>query len=156
MWRSLGDRFSVCKQPVIEPGSLQNQMTNFDVISQIYGHFISFWHLDKLLQMLKMRWDRLWLKGPAWTAVTVDRNTPRHCFLWDKDKGFSLQRRDSLVLAQLAAWSGSFTSSESICHWCEATDWCIASRWFGEVPLSLVGLANALTRLFSFVKFLLS
>lgn len=62
-------------------------MTNIDVILQIYGHFISFWHLDKLLQMLKMRCDRHWLREPAWTAVTVDHNTPRHCFLWDKDKG---------------------------------------------------------------------
>lgn len=87
MLQSLGCCFSVCKQPVSEPASLQNQMTNIDVILQIYGHFISFWHLDKLLQMLQMRCDRHWLKGPARTAVTVDHNTPRHCFLWDKDKG---------------------------------------------------------------------
>lgn len=80
--------FCVCKQPVSDPGSEQNQTTNIGAGLHIYRHFISVWHLDKLLQMLKMRCDRHGLRGTAWTAVTVDHNTPRHCFfLWDKDKG---------------------------------------------------------------------
>lgn len=127
---------------------MKDLTANIDVILQNYGHFFSFWHLGKLHQMLKMRCDQQRLRGSGWTAVTVDHNTLRHYFLWDKDKGLGLQRRASLVLAQLAAWSGSFMAAECICHWCGGSDWCIASRWFGEVPLRLVGLAYGSTRPF--------
>lgn len=126
---------------------MKDKTANIDVTKQHYEQCFSFWHLGKPHQMLTMRCDQRRLRWTDWTAVTVDHNT-QALFLWDKDKGLGLQRRAFLVLAELASWSGAFMAAECICHWCGGSDWCIASRWFGEVPMRLFGLAYGSTRPF--------
>lgn len=123
---------------------------NIDVMLQYYGHI--YFPLDCLVNF-----SRCW----GWGVISKDgEELPGQQLQWiitlsdtlyflrDKDKDLGLLRRAFLVLAQRTAWSGSFIAVECICHWCGGSDWCIASRWFGEVPLRLVGLAYGPTRPF--------
>lgn len=134
---------------------MKDLTANIDVMLQNNGHF--FFLLDILVNCSRCwRWgviskDREELAGQQLQWIITISGTLY--FLWEKDKGLGLPRRVFLVLAQLAAWSGSFMAAECICHWCGGSDWCIASRWFGEVPLRLVGLAYGPTRPFLLLDF---